>query len=86
MSLIRLTALDWICFALLVVGALNWGVLAITDINTVDVVLGVIFQEAAKEFVVRVIYALVGLAGIYVFYPLYRISQEDERRSDPSIE
>lgn len=75
MALFRLSALDWVCFALLLVGALNWGLVGLLEINAVEALLEPVFQSAAAELVVRGIYVLVGLAGLYFFYPLYRISQ-----------
>lgn len=81
MAPFRLTALDWACFALLIVGAINWGILGITEINALETLLEPVFQEAAAETVARAIYILVGLAGLYVFYPLYRVSQHTENRT-----
>lgn len=75
MTLSRLSALDWICFALLIIGALNWGLVGLLDINAVEALLEPVFQSSAAEFVARAIYVIVGLAGLYFFYPLYRISQ-----------
>lgn len=47
-----------IVFTLLVIGALNWGLVGAFDFNLVDQILGV--DTAAT----RIIYSLVGLAGI----------------------
>lgn len=78
---IRLSALDWLCFALLIIGALNWGILGIAEINVVATMMDEVFQPAAAEIVTRTIYVLVGLAGLYFFYPLYRISRQTEGRT-----
>ncbi|MFW5950039.1 MAG: DUF378 domain-containing protein [archaeon] len=75
MVTIRLSALDWVCFALLLIGAINWGLVGLLDINAVEALLAPVFQSPAAEIVARAIYVLVGLAGLYFFYPLYRISQ-----------
>jgi uncharacterized membrane protein YuzA (DUF378 family) len=69
----RLSALDWVCFALLIVGAINWGVIGIADSNLIEQALEPVFQPEAAELLARVIYVLVGLAGIYFFYPLFRV-------------
>lgn len=76
MASLRLSALDWVCFALLIIGAINWGIIGIADINVVESVLEPVFHTAALETVSRGIYLLVGLAGLYFFYPLYRISEQ----------
>lgn len=78
---IRLSALDWLCFALLIIGALNWGIIGIAEINVVAAMMDVVFQPAAAEIVTRTIYVLVALAGLYFFYPLYRISRQAEDRT-----
>lgn len=84
MASLRLSALDWVCFALLIIGAINWGIIGIADINVVESVLEPVFQTAALETVSRGIYLLVGLAGLYFFYPLYRISEQvGSRRTEP---
>ena len=69
----RPSALDWLCFALLIIGALNWGVIGVADVNLVEMGLEPVFQPDAAELLARIIYALVGLAGIYFFYPLFRL-------------
>jgi len=69
------SGVDWVCFALLIIGALNWGLVGLLDLNAIEALLDPIFQPSAAELVRRAIYVLVGLAGLYFFYPLYRISQ-----------
>ncbi len=81
MALIRLSALDWICFALLVLGAINWGILGIIEINLVATVMDAVFQPASAEIVLRTIYVFIGLAGIYFFYPLFRIFQTKQHQT-----
>ncbi|GAM11263.1 putative membrane protein YuzA [Geobacter sp. OR-1] len=51
--------LDIIVTVLLVIGAINWGVVGLFGYNMV----GAIFGEATA--LTRVIYAVVGLSGIY---------------------
>lgn len=56
-----MNAIDWIARILVIIGALNWG-LAIWAVNLVDG-LGV---------VTTIIYALVGLAGIWEIIRLFK--------------
>lgn len=56
----RMNALDWIAFILVVVGGLNWGLVAF-DFNLVSMLLGT--GTAAK-----IVYALVGLSAVYAFF------------------
>lgn len=46
-----------------------------------EALLGPVFREAAADVVARAIYVLVGLAGLYFFYPLYRLSRETPGRT-----
>lgn len=51
-------ALRWICAILLVVGALNWGVMGLFGVNVVEMIFGMM------SGMTRFIYILVGLAGL----------------------
>lgn len=46
----------------LVVGALNWGLVGLLNLNVVELVLG------AGSLLTKVVYLLVGLAGLYKAY------------------
>ena len=81
MAPIRLSTLDWASFALLIVGAMNWLLIGVADVNAVMTVLDLVFRPDSAEVVARAIYILVGLSGLYLFYPLFRISQRAESRA-----
>ncbi|MDF2541977.1 MAG: putative rane protein [Herbinix sp.] len=51
--------LDYIALALVVVGAVNWGLIGFFDFDLVRMIFG------DMTFVSRVVYALVGIAGLY---------------------
>jgi uncharacterized protein len=51
---------------LLIIGGLNWLLVAF-GINLVEAIFGI----AATSILTRLIYILVGLAAIYMLYPLY---------------
>jgi uncharacterized membrane protein YuzA (DUF378 family) len=53
------TALDKAAYLLLVVGGLNWGLVGFFKYNLVDKIFG------AGSGAARVVYAVVGLAGVY---------------------
>jgi uncharacterized protein len=65
--MMKLNVWDWIAFILVIIGALNWGLVGFFDWNLVTVIFG------TMPMVGRVIYALVGLAGIYMIFamPMY---------------
>lgn len=64
---LRVNALDWLSLTLVVVGALNWGLVGIgmlldANLNLVELLLGwAPILEAG-------VYLLVGLAGLYELY------------------
>lgn len=54
----RLNALNVICLVLVIVGALNWGLVGAFDFNLVAAIFG------GVPVIERLIYILVGIAGI----------------------
>lgn len=54
--------LDWVAYTLVVIGALNWGFIGLFDIDVV----AIIFNDMG--LVTRIIYGLVGLAGLRIIY------------------
>lgn len=56
----KLNALDWIAIILVVVGGLNWGLVGILNFNLVATIFG------DMSVISRVVYALVGLAAVYL--------------------
>lgn len=58
----QMGALDWLVFALLVVGALNWGLIGIANINVVETIF------SFSSLLLKAIYILVGLAGLWKIY------------------
>jgi hypothetical protein len=55
--------LDLIALALLIVGGLNWGLVALAKFDLVATIFGLDFGETNAAS--RVVYGLVGLAAIY---------------------
>jgi uncharacterized membrane protein YuzA (DUF378 family) len=55
----RLNGTDWLALILVIVGALNWGLVGVFNFNLVDSIFGEL--SAAS----RVVYALVGLSALY---------------------
>jgi len=65
--MMKLNIWDWIAFILVIIGALNWGLVGFFNWDLVAAIFG------AMSMVSRIIYALVGLAGIYMIFamPMY---------------
>ncbi len=53
-------ALDWTALAIAIVGAVNWGLVGFFDFNLVAFLFG------SMSWLSRIIYALVGLCGLYL--------------------
>jgi len=58
-------ALNIITLVLVIVGAINWGLVGLVQFDLVAALFG--GQQAALS---RIVYVLVGLAGLYQFVPL----------------
>lgn len=56
----KLNALDWIALILVVIGALNWGLVGLMDFDAVLVIFG------DMSFLSRLVYILVGISGVYL--------------------
>lgn len=64
-------ALTILALALIVIGAINWGLIGFFNFNLVAAIFG---NSAAGIVVQRIVYALVGLAGVYGIWMLSRLS------------
>lgn len=62
----KLSVLDWVVLVLVIVGGLNWG-LAIWDVNLVTMIFGGLASW---------IYALVGLAGLYMIWLAMKLGKK----------
>lgn len=60
----EMKVLDWIAYILVIIGAVNWGLLGAFKFNVVNVVLGSI------PILEKIVYILVGIAGLYLIYLL----------------
>lgn len=54
-----------ICLLLTIIGAINWGLIGIFDFNLVDTIFG------TGAILSRIIYSLVGIAGLVNIYLLF---------------
>ncbi|MGA1875048.1 MAG: DUF378 domain-containing protein [bacterium] len=61
---------DWLSLILVIIGALNWGLVGFFNFNLVRAIFG-----AGLE---RVIYAIVGLTGLYSIFLGIKIAQREQ--------
>lgn len=69
---VRVSWLDWLTLALVIIGALNWGLVGLgffvdANWNLVNLIFG------SLPTVEAAIYLLVGLAGLYELYVAYQL-------------
>ena len=70
--------IDKIALALAIIGALNWGGIGLFGFDTVAVLCG-----GQMAMLSRVVYALVGLAGLWCLTLLFRSSSQEETGRAP---
>lgn len=61
--------IDKIALALVIIGAINWGLIGLFNFNLVDTLFG------AMSIISRIIYILVGISGLWCIKALF--SSED---------
>ncbi|WP_423062578.1 DUF378 domain-containing protein [Candidiatus Paracoxiella cheracis] len=54
--------IDWIALILVIIGAVNWGLVGIANFNLVEFVFG------GLTIVTKIVYILVGISGIVLIY------------------
>ena len=55
----NMNVIDWVAYLLVVVGALNWGLVGALDFNLVTTLFG-------ASIITKVVYILVGLSGLWM--------------------
>lgn len=64
----RMTAIDWIAMAFVIIGGLNWGLIGLFSFDLVAAILG------PMSALSRVVYTLVGLSALYTIYTCSKMS------------
>ena len=66
----KMGTLGWIAFVLVIIGALNWGLVGFFSYDLV----AAIFGDATT--MARIVYSLVGLSGLYLLIGAFASSEE----------
>lgn len=66
--------LDVIALTLLIIGGLNWGLVGLFNYDVVTALFGV------GTMATKIVYAIVGVAGLYSLYLYWPILRGEERR------
>ncbi|ABR49808.1 protein of unknown function DUF378 [Alkaliphilus metalliredigens QYMF] len=56
----------WIALVLIIIGAINWGLIGLFGCNIVEKLFG-----GPRSIVTRIIYSLIGLSGIFTLVMLF---------------
>lgn len=67
----RLKPFDWTALTLVIIGAINWGLIGIFQFDLIAAVFG-----GMDSWISRIIYAIVGIAGLYTISLYGRISED----------
>lgn len=70
-------ALDWIALTLIIIGALNWGLIGIFNFDLVTAIFG-----GGMYWISRVIFTLVGVAGLYGLTYYGRLGNDETVHQD----
>lgn len=54
--------IDWIALVLVIIGAVNWGLVGLFNLDLVELILGGI------PILAKIVYVLVGISGLYLIY------------------
>lgn len=75
----KLNVLDWISVVLVIIGGLNWGLVGFFDFNLV----GTLFGHATV--ITRIIYAVVGVAALYLIFGMGKCCKGCKKVEGPSV-
>ncbi len=64
----KMSTLDYITWILVVIGAINWGLVGAFNYNLVDMLFGL-------GMITQWIYILVGLSGLYILYKMFTMKK-----------
>ncbi len=68
-SKMKMNSLQMLSWLVITVGALNWGLVGLLNVNLVEVLLG------GVPALVQIVYILVGLAGIYSVWGMFTMKK-----------
>lgn len=72
-------ALNLITLVLVIVGGLNWGLVALADLDLVAALLG------ADSALSNIVYGLVGLSALWQIAPFLKAVRLDEPRAEAAV-
>lgn len=64
----RLSTIDWIAMALIIIGGVNWGLVGLFNFNLVAAIFGEMTTLS------RIVYSLVGLSAVWMIFACTKMS------------
>lgn len=71
----RMNAVDWIAYVLVVIGGINWGLVGLFEFDLVAELFG-----GQDSGLARVVYTLVGLSALYLLVTATKLVGDGDRR------
>lgn len=83
----RLNWLDWTALTLAIIGAINWGLVGFFNFDLVRAIFGTGGSPTdTVSALSRIIFAIVGLGGLYSIYSLVKVGRIQSMRMMPAEE
>ena len=73
----RSRPLDWTALTLVIIGAINWGLIGLFRFDLVATLFG-----GMESAISRVIYVIIGLAGLYCLSLYMKVDDESHHRTE----
>ncbi len=67
----KFNSVDWVAYVLVLIGALNWGLVGAFDFNLVETLFGDMTALA------RIVYGLVGLSALYLVVTVGKLTKSN---------
>jgi uncharacterized protein len=75
----KFNLVDKISVILVIIGALNWGLFGLLNLNLVEFIFNLISKGDLSQILQRITYILVGAAGINLLFLLYKARTTNSR-------
>lgn len=75
----KFNLIDKLSVILVLVGALNWGLIGLLNLDIVELIFSIIPSEDLSQALRRIVYILVGAAGINILFLIYKTKFSGKR-------
>jgi uncharacterized protein len=75
----KFNLIDKLSVILVLVGALNWGLIGLFNFNLVEFILKIVPLSELSQALQRIVYILVGAAGLNIMFLIYKTKFADKR-------